>query len=61
MKADRSRLPILFALTLGATLTALTLIFPQIGFLEWFIMIPLIIGVYHFCDAPDCTPKRAYG
>ncbi|MBQ7335837.1 MAG: apolipoprotein N-acyltransferase [Clostridia bacterium] len=33
-------------LLIGAVLTGLTLVFPQIGFLEWLTMIPLFIGAY---------------
>jgi len=38
-------------LLLGAILTSLTLIFPQLGFLEWFTLIPLFIGAYRFCGS----------
>ena len=34
------------AMLVGVTLTALTLIFPQIGFLEWITLIPLFIGTF---------------
>ncbi len=48
-------------LLLGAVLTALTLIFPVIGLLEWVTMIPLFIGAYRLCEREDCTLRRAYG
>ena len=55
----RLRLPYLL---LGAILVALTLIFPQaLGFLEWVVMIPLIIGTYRLCEDPACSLKKAYG
>ncbi len=45
----------------GAALTALTLIFPQVGILEWLTMIPLFLGVFRLCDRKDMTLKKAYG
>jgi len=48
-------------LLLGAAFTALTLIFPQIGLLEWITMIPLMIGVYRLCEDSTCSLKKAYG
>ena len=60
MKDNTCRKALLWLL-LGAALTALTLIFPQIGFLEWFTMIPLMIGVYRLCDNSACTLRKAYG
>ena len=43
----RAQLPYLL---LGAVLTAFTLIFTQIGFLEWITLIPLMIGAYRLCE-----------
>ncbi len=61
-QADRKRcrrqLPYLLG---GAILTALTLIFPQVGILEWLTMVPLLIGVYRLCEDPACSLKQAYG
>ncbi|MBR2019511.1 MAG: apolipoprotein N-acyltransferase [Clostridia bacterium] len=54
----RFRMPYLL---LGAAFTALTLIFPQIGLLEWITMIPLMIGVYRLCEDSTCSLKKAYG
>ena len=34
---------------LGVALTALTLIFPKIGFLEWFTLIPFFWGAFAYC------------
>ena len=34
------------AMLVGVALTALTLIFPQIGFLEWITLIPLFLGAF---------------
>jgi hypothetical protein len=42
-KNARRQLPLLL---LGAVLTALTLIYPVIGILEWVTMIPILIGAY---------------
>ena len=33
----------------GAILTALTLVFPQVGFLEWATMVPMIAGAFLLC------------
>ncbi len=48
-------------LLLGAALTALTLIFPEVGILEWVTMIPLVMGAMRLCEREDCSRKRAYG
>lgn len=54
----RRQLPLLLA---GAVLTALTLIFPTLGILEWLTMIPLMIGAYRLCECGQCTLRKAYG
>lgn len=46
-------------LALGAGLTALTLIFPQIGMLEWFSMIPMAMALYRLTDR-EISLWRAY-
>ena len=33
----------------GALLTALTLVFPQAGFLEWVTMVPMLAGAFLLC------------
>lgn len=48
------------ALALGAALTALTLIFPKIGILEWVAMIPLVTGACCLCADPDTGLWRAW-
>lgn len=48
-------------LLIGAVLTALTLIYPQFGILEWLTMIPLCAGAYRLCKDDTCTLRRAYG
>ncbi len=45
----------------GAALTALTLIFPWLGILEWVTMIPICIGLYRLCERENFTAIRAYG
>ncbi|MBQ8310220.1 MAG: apolipoprotein N-acyltransferase [Clostridia bacterium] len=47
-------------LLIGALLTGLTLVFPQVGFLEWMTMIPIFIGAYRVCGSEKYSPKRAY-
>lgn len=46
-------------LAAGAALTALTLIFPKIGLLEWFTLIPTIAALYRFTEQP-CKLWSAY-
>ncbi len=45
---------------LGAVLTALILVFPQVGLLQWVTMIPLLIGVITLSEQENCTLKKAY-
>jgi len=45
----------------GALLTAVPLIFPQIGFLSWFGMIPLVYGATCICKRLECTRRAAFG
>ena len=54
----RRALPLLL---IGAVLTALTLIYPQFGLLEWLTVIPLCAGAYRLCSDDSCTLRRAYG
>ena len=51
----------LLPMLLGSVLTALMLIFPVLGILEWITMIPMLIGVYLFCENENHSLKRAYG
>lgn len=51
----------LLFLIMGAVLTALTLVFPVVGFLEWVTLIPLFLGVFLLCDAPDAKLTWCYG
>lgn len=51
---------LLLLLFVGAALTALTLVFPVIGFLEWITMIPLIVGAYRLCDHPSTGLWKSY-
>lgn len=51
----------LLPMLLGSVLTALMLIFPVLGILEWITMIPMLIGVYLFCKNENHSLKRAYG
>ncbi|MBQ8415921.1 MAG: apolipoprotein N-acyltransferase [Clostridia bacterium] len=56
-KSKKYALPFLL---LGAALTALTLIFPQVGFLEWGTMIPIFIGTYRLCGSARFGAWRTY-
>ncbi len=44
----------------GALLTGLTLVFPSLGFLEWFTMIPLLIGVFRLCEDEGVRLRKIY-
>ncbi len=57
-RLSQSCLPMIL---IGSVLTAFTLIFPQVGLLEWLTMIPFCAGVYRLCEDDACTLKRAYG
>ena len=46
---ERTKKFALPAMLVGAVLTALTLIFPKIGFLEWITLIPLFWGTFFYC------------
>ena len=48
-------------LLIGAILSALPLIFPQLGVLQWVLMIPMIAGAFALCRKPDCSLHTAYG
>lgn len=50
----------LWLMIAGALLTGLTVIFPQIGVIQWIAMIPIFIGLYRFCDSLVASTKRAY-
>ena len=54
---SRGGLPLML---LGAALTALTLIFPSVGILEWLTLIPLYLGLYRLSDAPALRLRRYY-
>ena len=45
----------------GAVLTAITLMIPQIGFLEWVAMIPLVLGAIRICERENCSRRAAFG
>ena len=47
-------------LAAGALATALTVIVPQIGFLEWFAMIPLVLGAIRVCADDETTLRKAF-
>ncbi|MBQ9785144.1 MAG: apolipoprotein N-acyltransferase [Clostridia bacterium] len=58
---ERERNYILPYLLVGAALTGLTLVLPQIGFLEWLTMIPLFLGVYRLGTSSRHGLWRTYG
>ena len=52
--------PLLWVLV-GALLTALTLVFPILGALQWLSMIPIFLGLFRLCEDPAFRARRAYG
>ena len=50
----------LLLLLFGAVLTALILVFPILGALQWISMIPIFIGVYRLFESPLLKFKKAY-
>ncbi len=52
--------PYLLWMVIGALLTALTLVFPKVGFLEWITMIPLFLGVYRMGSRRHLSLLKAY-
>lgn len=57
---EHKRKWILPYLLIGAVLTSLTLIFPQIGILEWLTLIPLLIGAYRLCGIETYGLGKTY-
>ncbi len=47
-------------LIVGGLLTGLTLVFPQIGFLEWLTMIPIFLGAYRLGTCETIGLRRTY-
>lgn len=45
---------------LSAAVTGLTLVFPQIGFLEWISMIPMLVIVFSQFDDSEMSAKQCY-
>lgn len=50
----------IFLLFVGAVLTALTLVYPSIGILQWITMIPTLIGVYRLFDREKISLWKSY-
>lgn len=53
----RKPLPLLMS---GAVLTAMILVFPVLGVLQWISMIPIFMGVYCLLEDPLLKGKKAY-
>ena len=49
------------ALILGGFLTALPLVIPQLGFLQWISLIPMAFALMWMCEGEKVRPFRAYG
>ena len=45
---------------IGVALTALTLIFPKVGFLEWITLVPLFLGAFIYCADSQKGLLRTY-
>ena len=48
------------AMLVGVALTALTLIFPKIGFLQWVTLIPFFLGAFAYCSDKTKSLWRTY-
>ncbi len=48
------------AMLIGVIFTALTLIFPKIGFLEWITLIPFFLGAFIYCADEKKSLWRTY-
>lgn len=57
---ERYRKMALPAMLISVAITALTLIFPKIGFLEWFSLVPLFLGAFVYCTDPNKGLWRTY-
>ena len=57
---ERYRKTALPLMLIGVALTALTLIFPKVGFLEWITLVPLFLGAFIYCADSQKGPLRTY-
>ncbi len=57
MHVSKLCLPVML---LGALLTGFTLVFPVLGFLEWFTMIPIFLGVFSLAERENVKLRRYY-
>ena len=48
-------------LIIGGVLTGLTIVFPQIGFLEWVTLVPAAIFVLSRIDSDEYRARKIYG
>ena len=55
-----SKFPRILLLPIGAVLTALCLVFPQVGFLEWLAMVPALCYLLREIEDGRMTLRRAY-
>ena len=58
--SERYRKIALPAMLIGVALTALTLIFPVFGFLEWITLIPFFLGAFVYCADTQKSLWRTY-
>ena len=50
----------IWRMLLGAILTAIPCVAPQLGWLQWIAMVPLMVGVYQTDEDPSVTAGRMY-
>ncbi|MBE6702326.1 MAG: apolipoprotein N-acyltransferase [Ruminococcaceae bacterium] len=55
-----SKVPSILLLPLGGVLTALCLVFPKIGFLEWLAMVPALVYLFSRIEKAQLTGRKAY-
>ncbi|MBQ8357320.1 MAG: apolipoprotein N-acyltransferase [Clostridia bacterium] len=56
-----AKVPQILCLPLSAVLMALCLLFPQIGAMEWFVMIPAVWYLFRLCEGERPRLRRLYG
>jgi len=61
LRAFFKRLPPILLLPLGGVLTALCLVLPEVGFLEWLTMLPMLLYLLPRVEREQLTLRQAYG
>ena len=59
LRAFFKRLPPILLLPLGGVLTALCLVLPEVGFLEWLTMLPMLLYLLPRVEREQLTLRQA--